>query len=87
MQLICRNDVEDFAAWKVVFYSDHEARMHAGMSMLQLWRDADRANHVWMLFDVNDRGRAQGFMDDPRSEQMGKKAGMTDSEYHFVETL
>ena len=87
MQLLCRNDVENFDRWKEVLDADHEARMHAGLSVLQLWRDADRPNRVWMLFEVNDRDRAQAFMDDLRANEQRKRAGVTDGEYHFVDTL
>lgn len=87
MQLICRNDIEEFANWKEAFDADNESRMQAGLTVLQLWQDADDSNRDWISFGVNDRDRAQACTENLRSEQVGKRAGVTDSACQFVETL
>ncbi len=87
MQLICRHDIKEFATWKSNFDNDSEGRMAAGLSVLQIWRDADHSGRVWLLYEVSDRKRAQAFLTDARAEQQAKRAGVTATDCHFVETL
>lgn len=61
MQLICRYDTPDYAAWKSAFDADTEDRMHAGLTTLQVWRDADGPAAL-VLFEVNDRARAEAHL-------------------------
>ncbi|MEZ5778782.1 MAG: hypothetical protein R3E44_10510 [Paracoccaceae bacterium] len=86
MQLLCRNDIDDFARWKAVFDADREAQGAAGLSLLQLWREDGDPNRVWFLFEVNDRDKAQAFMDAPNARLHADRAGVRDGEYHFVRT-
>lgn len=87
LQLLCRNDVDDFEAWKSAFDDDREAQRDAGLGLLQMWRETEGAGRVWFLFRVNDRDRAQAFLDDPATRHRGERAGVTDAEYRFVETV
>jgi hypothetical protein len=66
MQLLCQLDTSDFAGWKRDFDSESTERMEAGLTLLQMWRDADSRSRVLMLFEVNDRARAQAWL---RKEQ------------------
>jgi hypothetical protein len=86
MQLLCRNDIDDFAQWKATFDADREAQGAAGLSLLQLWREDDNANRVWLLFEVNDRKAAQAFLDAPTAALHAKRARVRDAEYHFLQT-
>ena len=58
MQLICTIDTGGFDAWKTGFDDRAEARDQAGLTMLQMWRDADDGNRVAVLYEVHDRARA-----------------------------
>ena len=69
MQLICRNRVADFDRWWTVFKSHAHAHKKAGLSLRNLWRNADDANEVFFLFNVDDRTEAQGFMDTPQAAE------------------
>ena len=62
MQLLTETTAPDFAAFKSDFDQDTEARMHAGLTLLQMWRSADDASTVLCLFEVNDRARAQNWL-------------------------
>jgi len=62
MQLLCHYDTADFAAWKAAFDADAEDRRLAGLTLLQMWRSADRASAVICLFEVNDRKKAEGWI-------------------------
>ena len=56
----------DYDAWKRDFDSRAEDRMNAGLTLYQLWRDADGPG-VTALFEVNDRKRAQAWVDAMRA--------------------
>lgn len=63
MQLLCRFDTKDYAAWKAGFDADTENRSLVGLTLMQLWRDADTPAAAVALFDVNDRDKAQGWIE------------------------
>ena len=79
MQLLCQLDTNDFPGWKHDFDAEATERMEAGLTLLQMWRDAETRSRVLMLFEVNDRARAQHWL---RKEQ-GFGGPMT---AHFLET-
>ncbi|GLS88106.1 hypothetical protein GCM10010873_30800 [Cypionkella aquatica] len=62
MQMIYQIDTSDYATWKSGFDADSENRGAAGLSVLQIWRDADSASKIAVLFEVNDRKRAQDWV-------------------------
>jgi hypothetical protein len=66
LQLLCQLDTPDYPAWRRDFDSEATERMEAGLTLLQIWRDADSRSRVFLLFQVNDRARAQGWL---RKEQ------------------
>lgn len=86
MQLICRHDVDDYATWKHVYDGDREDRAAAGLRQLQIWRDADRAGRVWLLFEISDRARAEAFLKDPKAAMHAERAGVRDGQHHFLNT-
>ena len=63
MQLLIDFATTDYDGWKTAFEGDASDRMQAGMTLLQMWRGADEPNTVTCLFEVNDRARAQGWLD------------------------
>ena len=66
MQLLCQLDTNDFPGWKRDFDAEATDRMEAGLTLLQMWRDADSRSRVVLLLEVNDRARAQTWL---RKEQ------------------
>ncbi len=86
LQMLCRNEVADWAKWKRVFDEYREDQEAAGLSLLQIWRETGAPQTVWLLFEVKDDARARAFMDDPKAEMHAERAGVTASAYHLVET-
>jgi hypothetical protein len=66
MHLLLHLTPSDYDAWRREFDADAETRMQAGLTMLQLWRAASGAE-VTALFEVNDRKRAEGWLDRERA--------------------
>lgn len=85
MQLLAYRKVADYDAWRREFDDDGEARSSAGLTLLQMWRDADDGTRVWMLYEVSDRGRATEYLDG-----LGKlhadKGGASETAHHFLRT-
>lgn len=65
-QLLCQLDTNDFPGWKRDFDAEATERMEAGLTLLQMWRDADSRSRVLLLFQFNDRHRAEAWL---RKEQ------------------
>ena len=74
-QLLLRFDSFDRPA----FDADAEARGQAGLTLLQLWKEAGGAH--WALFSVTDPDRARGWLD----KETG--LGHPPSAAHMLETL
>ena len=62
MNLLTHHDPASYDTWKQDFDAHAETRMQAGLTLLQLWRDADGTG-VTALFEVNDRAKAQKWLD------------------------
>ena len=86
LQLICQLDSTDPDTLVTALMEDAEDQAHAGLSRLQLWRDADAAGRVWNLYDVSDRAKAEGWLQRAAADTHGRRAGVTASTAHFVRT-
>ncbi|MCK0168166.1 hypothetical protein MWU52_11430 [Jannaschia sp. S6380] len=62
MNLLTHHTPASYDAWKADFDAHTETRMNAGLTLLQLWRDIDGPG-VTALYEVNDRGKAEGWLD------------------------
>jgi len=86
LQLISRYDTDDFDAWHGVFRSERETMGHAGLSVLQIWREPDRPATAWVLWRVNDRSAAAAFLAG-EARAGAERAGVRDAVHHFVQTV
>lgn len=84
MQLLVRNEVEDFDRWKEIFDAQAEPARAYGLAVVHLWRSADNPNEVFFILAVEDRARAEAFMARPVSEAVGEASGVIDGEFHFL---
>ena len=87
MQLLCRNKVADFQTWWAVFETHAHAHRAAGLKLEHLWISADDPDEVFFLFNVEDRARAEAFMEAPESMEAGLEAGVIDGDYQFIEKV
>jgi hypothetical protein len=62
MQLLTQTTAPDFAGFKSAFDAEAEKRMNAGLTLMQMWQDADDADTILCLFNVNDRSKAQAWL-------------------------
>ena len=59
MQLIVHLDITGFDAWKTAFVGDAESRRDAGLTVLQVWKDADSDTRGGDSGKTTTRGRIQ----------------------------
>jgi hypothetical protein len=83
--MLCRNRVADFAKWKAMFASHAAAHRDAGLRLRHLWRDVEKPNEVFFLFEVASVDRAKEFIGNPGAAEAGRASGVVDGEYHFIE--
>jgi hypothetical protein len=76
--LIVRHKVKDYAAWKTVFDGHRSAQAAAGLTNPRLYRSADDASEVVILFDVQDIGKAKEFGSSPDLQSAMAAAGVID---------
>lgn len=74
MQLIVTFDTAGFDAWKADYDAHSETRDNAGLTMMQMWRDADDGNRAVVLFEVNDRKRAEDWLRQQQALKGGASA-------------
>jgi hypothetical protein len=74
--MIVRHRVADYAAWKPVFDEHQGFRAQGGVIAHSLYRDADDANMVTMVFAVTDLGRAREFATSADLRQVMERAGV-----------
>ncbi|MBB3995019.1 hypothetical protein GGR95_002669 [Sulfitobacter undariae] len=87
MQLICHFEVTDFTAWQTAFAADEEARRDAGLSVLQIWRDADNPKRAFTLLTVNDRDRADQWITRSNALSSDDASTVTQASHYFIETV
>lgn len=85
MQLLAHLKVRDYDAWRRVFDDDAEARGNAGLTLLQLWRQADDGNVVWMLYEVSERGMAEEYLEG-LGQLHAEAGGATEAGHRFLRT-
>lgn len=85
LQMIAQFDTADFDAWKDVFDTERESLGHAGLSVLQVWRQPDKPNHAYVLFRVNDRAKAETFIEGD-AVAGAERAGIVHQKHVFLET-
>ena len=61
MHLLLHLAPDAYDPWKAEFDADADTRMQAGLTLMQLWRDADGGG-VTALFQVNDRKKAEDWL-------------------------
>lgn len=85
LRMLVRNKVKDYRIWKEAFDSDAARGREYGLTLEHLWQNQDDPNEVFFVMLVEDRQRAQAFIETPESAEVGEKAGVIDGEYYYVD--
>ena len=71
-----RFEVEHSERWREAFASRQESYSGAGLRLLSLWSDLDKAGQFFALFDVTDLDAARAFLEDGRTDEADELAGV-----------
>ena len=85
MQCLVRHEIDAYEPWRAAFDDDAEDRAQAGLSLLQIWREARSPGTVWLLYEVSDRDRAQIYFDG-LAHVHARQGGVRATERHFLQT-
>lgn len=86
MQLIAHYEVTNFNDWQTAFAADAEARRDAGLTVLQIWQDADSVTGAFVLLEVNDRKRAKDWITRSDALHSDDAGTVTSASHHFLKT-
>ncbi|MCR9087419.1 MAG: hypothetical protein NXH97_11795 [Rhodobacteraceae bacterium] len=85
LHMITTFDTADYAAWREVFDTELSGLRHAGLHPVKVLHETENANRVWILFEVQDRHRAECWIDgDPIAGD--ERAGVANQVHTFLET-
>ena len=59
--MLIRSKVRDFTTWKTAYDNHLAMRANAGLTEKYLFRSADDANEIVLLFEAQDLNRAKAF--------------------------
>jgi hypothetical protein len=76
--VIVRHKVRDFNKWKPVYDAHKPKRIEAGLSEKHLFRSADDANEVIVLFEAQDLKRAKAFASSADLHHKMEEGGVVD---------
>ncbi|MFS4438307.1 hypothetical protein ACMA5I_08835 [Paracoccaceae bacterium GXU_MW_L88] len=84
MQLLVIFDASGYDAFKSAHDDGEENRSHAGISTMQIWKEAG-GSRVLALYRVSDKGKAEAYLSG-EMELVTKAAGVSGSQHYFLET-
>ena len=76
--LLVRSKVRDFNTWKPAYDAHLPARNAAGLTEKYLFRGADDANEVVILFEAQDLNRAKAFAASADLRERMQESGVID---------
>lgn len=83
-QILTHYRINDYVRFKTAFDAAAENRGHAGLTLLQLWREGGDA--VWALYSVSNPAKARDYLSGS-AKVFETQAGVTSAEIHMLETV
>ncbi len=75
-QIFLTHKVKDFNAWKPFYDADKPRRQAAGLTELNVYREADDPNTVHILWESNNLDKFNAMVNDPGLAEAMEKAGV-----------
>jgi hypothetical protein len=76
--MLVRSKVRDFKVWKTAYDGHQAMRDNAGLTEKYLLRNADDANEIVILFEVQDLTRAKAFASSADLRERMQESGVVD---------
>ena len=85
LHMITSFDTADYNAWRDVFDGERKGLGRAGLHPLKVLHEAETPNRVWILFEVDDKRRAEAWIEGGRVTG-DERSGITGEQHMFLET-
>jgi hypothetical protein len=76
--MLVRARIRDFSSWKTVYDAHEPMRAKAGLTEKHLFRSADDANEIVLLFQAQDLSRAREFAASADLRERVQESGVVD---------
>jgi len=73
---ILSHEVKDYAKWRVIFNSDEQRRLKAGIEMNEVYQSVDNPNKITMIGKASSLEVFQSFMSSPDLKEKMEEAGV-----------
>lgn len=85
--LFIRHSVRDFETWKIAYDADRANREQAGLKEVQLLRNTENPDDVFLLFEMSDPAKANAFAQSADLRTRMERAGVVGRpELHTLES-
>ncbi|MBO6514488.1 MAG: hypothetical protein JJ974_11035 [Phycisphaerales bacterium] len=84
LRMLVQNTVQDYPTWRQVFDENLSMLPPFGLALEWVRVDTDDPTQVWFSLLVEDRARADEFLSDPANIDIGKRAGVTGGQIHYI---
>ena len=81
--IIVKNTLKDYSAWRVIFDGNKEKQGEFGIHIRNIYQTKEDPNTCFIVADIDDMERAQGFIKQIKDSGLQEKAGVLTSETTF----
>jgi hypothetical protein len=85
--MLCMNRLKDYTVWRRIFDSYKQAHIEAGFHLKNIWCSSDDQNEVYFIFALDDKSKAEEFMNSPENARIGAEAGVIDGWVKYIDAL
>jgi hypothetical protein len=87
LRMIVEHRLEDYDRWRKVLDAHRAGQKEYGLTLDWLRRDDADPNHVFFCLLVEDRERAEAFIQLPSSVRAGEESGVLEGSYCYLEDV
>ena len=87
LYMICMNKLKDYSVWRKIFDSHKLLHEKAGMHLEKIWRAENDSNEIYFYFRIDNKEKAEAFINDPAYAHVGVEAGVLDGWIKYVEDI
>ena len=87
LRMIVEHRLEDFDRWRQVLDAQSGAQEEYGLTLEWLRRDDADPNHIFFSLLVEDRERADAFIQLPSSVRAGEESGVLEGSYCYLKDV
>lgn len=75
LRMLVQNKIKDYDTWRSVFDENRSSFAPSGLTLEWIRRSTDDPNEVWFCLLVEDRVKADEYLDNPIHAEIGQRAG------------